>query len=428
MASTDIAARRIERTRFGIARLDYVLIVAVIALLLLGLMMVYSTTFDWSQAETGSPTAFFLRQVMWVALGLFSMVVLSRIDYIWWRRLAVPVMGVALVLLALVLAFGSTVFGAQRTFLDGSVQPSEPAKLAIVIYIAAWLSSKGKKVQQVTYGLIPFSVLIGLIAGLIVLQPDFGTAVLIVLTAGAMFFIAGADLLQMGLACAISAGTFYLLIINSPHAGNRLTQYLEALSNSDEISYHVHHALIALGSGGLFGRGPGAGYEKFGHLPAPHTDSLFAAMGEEMGLAGCLIVVALFALVAQRGFRIALSAREPFGAVLASGITCWLTFQAVINVAVITGLFPFTGIPLPFMSMGGSAMVASLAAIGVLLSVSRGSHAAIATRTPPRPVTATTQLWDSGFSFGVRDGGRKRAGLVFRWRNRRSRVSRVGRR
>jgi len=428
MASTDVTVKRVERAGFGAAHVDYVLLLTVAALLLIGLMMVYSATFDWSYAETDSPWSFFMRQAIWVALGLVVMAVLSRIDYIWWRRMAVPIMGTALALLVLVLAFGSARFGAQRTFLNGSVQPSEPAKLAVIIYIAAWLSSKGQKLRQMTYGLIPFAVLIGLIAGLIVLQPDFSTAILVVLTAGAMFFIAGADLLQVGLGCGVSGATFYLLIMNSPHGADRLNRYLETLADSESISYHVEQALVALGSGGLFGRGLGASYQKFGYLPAPHTDSVFAVLGEELGLAGCLVVVALFAMLAQRGFKIAHGARDPFGAVLAAGLTCWLIFQALINVAVMTGTIPFTGIPLPFLSMGGSAMVSSLAAVGLLLSISRGSQATVSTRDRPRPVTASSQAHDAGISYGVRKGGRPGAsGFLWR-RNRRPRVSRVGRR
>ncbi len=426
--STDAATKRVERVRFNAAQIDYVLLLSVVALLVIGLMMVYSTTFDWALSKTHSPFTFLVRQIMWVALGLVVMTILSRIDYDWWRRLAVPVMGMALVLLLLVLGFGSTVFGAQRTFLNGSVQPSEPSKLAIIIYVAAWLSSKGDKVRQMTYGLIPFAVLIGVIAGLIVLQPDFSTAILIVMTAGAMFFIAGADLLQVGLGCLVSGGTFYLLIINSPHGSDRLQHYLETFSDPEAVSYHVHQALVALGSGGLFGRGLGAGYQKFGYLPAPHTDSVFAVLGEELGLIGCLMVVAMFALLARRGFKIALEARDSFGAVLASGLTCWLIFQALINVAVMTGLIPFTGIPLPFLSMGGSAMVSSLGAVGLLLSVSRGSKAAITSRMTPQPVTASSQVRDSRFSYSLGNGGRKRAGVVQWRRNRRSRISGVGRR
>ena len=428
MASADVQGQRSERSRPGAAHPDYVLLLAVTALLLIGLMMVFSTTFDWSYQYTGSPLTFFLRQVTWMALGLLVMVVLVRIDYMWWNQLAVPLLLMALLLLVLVLVFGSTNFGAQRTFLDGSVQPSEAAKLAIIIYIAVWLSSKGDKLHQVTYGLVPFGIIIGLVAGLIVLQPDFGTAVLIVLTAVAMFFIVGADLVQLGLSCLVGGGIFLLLITKWPHAAERFNQYVDVVSNSGSQHYQVQQSLVALGSGGLLGRGLGVGYQKFGYLPAPHTDSIFAALGEELGLAGCLIVVALFALLAQRGFKIALEARDPFGAVLASGLTCWLIFQALMNTAVVTGMIPVTGIPLPFISRGGSAMVASLAAVGLMLSVSRGSQAAVTSREQQQPVTAAIQMREGQFAYGVRNGGRKRAGFTLRRRNRRSHLSRVSRR
>jgi cell division protein FtsW len=428
MASAEVTGRRQERIRAGTAHMDYVLLLGVIALLLIGLMMVFSTTFDWSYEDTGSPLTFFVKQSAWTLLGLLALAIMSRIDYMWWKQLAVPLIGATLLLLVLVLLFGSTNFGAQRTFLNGSVQPSEPAKLAIIIYIAVWLASKGKKVQQVTYGLIPFAVLIGIVAGLIVLQPDFGTAILIVMTAGAMFFIAGADLIQLGLGGLISGATFYLLITRTSHAADRLNQYMATMSDSGVPQHQLQQALVALGSGGLFGRGLGAGYQKFGYLPASHTDSIFAALGEELGLAGCLLIVALFALLAQRGFKIALEARDPFGAVLAVGLTCWLIFQASINIAVVTGLIPFTGIPLPFVSKGGSAMVASLAAVGLLLSVSRGSQVAVTTREQQQPVTASSQLRDSQFTYRKHFGSRRRARLVWRRRNRRSHISSAGRR
>ncbi len=445
MAGTDMTVRRIGRARSETARVDYVLLLTVAALLLIGLMMAYSTTFDWSYAETGNPFSFLIRQTIWVALGLLAMAVLMRIDYMWWRRLAVSIMLTALALLALVLIFGSERFGAQRTFLNGSAQPSEPAKIAVIIYIAAWLSSKGQKVRQMTYGLIPFSVLIGVFAGLIVLQPDLSTAILIVLTAGAMFFIAGADLLQLGLGCLVSGSTFYLLIVNSAYGSERLRTYLATFADANAVSYHVRQARVALGSGGVFGRGLGAGYQKFGYLPAPHTDSVFAVLGEELGLVGCLIVVALFALLAHRGFKIALEAREPFGAVLAAGLTCWLLFQAFINVAVMTGTLPFTGIPLPFLSFGGSGMMAALVAVGLLLSVSRGSRTAVTSnrdrevglRSPERsgvgfgtlasPTEARwSRMWDGGGR--MRQGGRKHARSVLWRRHRRSRISRISRR
>jgi cell division protein FtsW len=428
MASTHFTARRVERARSATSQVDYVLLLAVAALLLIGLMMAYSTTFDWSYSETSNPLSYFIKQTGWVILGLVVMMLVARMDYTWWRRLAVPIMAGAVLSLLLVLIFGSKIFGAQRSFLNGSIQPSEPAKLAIIIYVAAWLSSKGAKIRRITYGLIPFSVLIGFIASLIVLQPDFSTAILIVMTAGTMFFIAGADLLQVVLACVVGSGTFFLLITNSAHAGERLRTYVAGLSDPTALSEHVDRALVALGSGGLFGRGLGAGLQKFGWLPAPHTDSVFAVLGEELGLIGSLIVVALFALLAQRGFKIALESRDSFGAVLAAGLTCWLIFQAVINVGVMTAIIPFTGIPLPFLSVGGSAMVSCLGAVGLLLSISRGSQRVVTSHKGSEPTTASSQMRQAQFSFDVRRGGRNHAGSVLWRRNRRSRVSRTDRR
>ncbi|HHH40983.1 MAG TPA: putative lipid II flippase FtsW [Chloroflexi bacterium] len=389
MATTGVTIRRIERARTAARRSDYLLVLVTLALLAIGLMMVYSTTFDWAYQATGNPLTFFLRQMVWAALGLVGMAVLSRVDYGWWRRLAVPVLVLAIGALVLVLLVGDETFGARRTLLRGSLQPSEPAKLAIVIYVAAWLSSKGEKLRRITYGLIPFSVLIGVVVGLIVLEPDFSTAILIALVAGAMFFVAGADLLQILIGGLVGGGTFYLLITHSAHASQRLADYVAAWQRPEQASHHVRQALIALGSGGIFGRGLGAGYQKFGYLPAPHTDSIFAVVGEELGLVGCLLVIGLFALLAQRGFKIALEARDGFGALLASGITFWLVFQTLINIAVMTAVVPFTGIPLPFLSAGGSSLVSCLAAVGVLLSVSRGSRLEVEGRA-----SALLRGWD----------------------------------
>jgi cell division protein FtsW len=315
-------------------------------------------------------------------------------------------MGVTLVLLVLVLFIGDDRFGARRSFLNGSVQPGELAKMTVVIYIAAWLASKGDQIRDVTYGLIPFAVLIGMVSGLIVLQPDMSTAVLIVLTALAMFFFAGADILQLLASGVVGGITFFLLVNRLPYASARMEEYLQIWRDPQSVGYHIRQALIALGSGGPFGVGLGQGQQKLGYLPAPHTDSIFAVIGEELGFVGCLLVIGLFALFAYRGFKIALEAPDAFSALLACGMTCWLVFQALFNVAVITGLAPFTGISLPFVSFGGSTMTVSLTAVGLLLSVSRGKR--IGRRSK---VT-----------------GYQPATLDRRWRNRGTRVSRSGRR
>jgi cell division protein FtsW len=281
-------------------------------------------------------------------------------------------MAVTLLLLVLVLLVGDERFGGQRWLFNGSIQPSELGKLAIIIYIADWLSSKGEQIRRVSYGLIPFAILLGVITGLIVLQRDLGTAILISTTALAMFFIAGGNLVQILLSGILGGGTLYFLITSSPYRMARMTAFLDPL-NSDPLGngYQIRQILIALGSGGLTGLGLGASRQKFGYIPASHTDGIFAILGEELGLIGVLTVIGLFAFFAYRGFRIALAAPDAFGVVLASGITCSLVFQAIINVGVVTASLPFTGIPLPFISFGGSSLVISMASIGLLLAVSR---------------------------------------------------------
>ncbi|MGQ9627199.1 MAG: putative lipid II flippase FtsW [Anaerolineae bacterium] len=355
-------------------RFDYLLVIIVATLLIIGLMMVYSATFDLAYREFGEPLYFFIRQVVWTSLGAAILLLFSRVEYHRWQRLSIPILAFALVLLVAVLLVGGERFGAQRSFWKGSIQPSEFGKLAVVIYIADWLSSKREKIRHITYGLIPFAILIGVVAGLIVLQPDFGTAILIVATTVAMFFVAGADLMQLAISFVVGGATFALLITRSAHASARISSFLESLSNPySSDNYHLRQALIALGSGGVAGRGLGDSRQKFGYLPLSHTDSIFAVLGEELGLIGCLIVILLFAALAYRGFRIALRAPDDFGTVLASGITFWLIFQALVNIAVVTATLPITGIPLPFISFGGSALATSLAGVGLLLSISRGS-------------------------------------------------------
>jgi cell division protein FtsW len=237
------------------------------------------------------------------------------------------------------------------------------------------------------------------------------TATLIVLTALAMFFFAGADIFQLAVSGTVGVITFLMLVNQIPHARQRIDEYLLVWRDPTRVGYHIQQVLIALGSGGLFGVGLGQGRQKLGYVPAAHTDSIFAVLGEELGFVGCLVVICLFSLLAYRGFKIALQAPDAFGALLACGITCWLTFQALINVSVMTGLIPFTGVALPFISSGGSAMLVSLAGVGLLLSISRG-----------RPVGKR------GERVRTKKGNRQRASLDRRWGNRGTRLSRSGRR
>ncbi len=351
---------------------DYLLIVTVAALLIIGLMMIYSATFALGYQLHDQPTYYFIRQLLWMGLGSLVLIVVARIEYHTWRRYSIPIMAVTILLLGLVLVIGQVRFGGQRWLFNGSIQPSEFSKLATVIYIAAWLSSKGQQIRKVSYGLIPFAILLGFITGLIVLEQHLSTAVLIASTALAMFFIAGGNLWQIIVSGLLGGVTFAFFISRSAYRITRLTTFLDPL-NSDPLGegYQIRQILIALGSGGLTGLGLGASRQKFGYIPASHTDGIFAILGEELGLIGGLVVLGLIAFLAYRGFRIALAAVDPFGTILASGITCSLVFQAIVNVGVITASLPFTGVPLPFISFGGSSLMVSMASVGLLLAVSR---------------------------------------------------------
>jgi cell division protein FtsW len=340
------------------------------------------------------PTAFLVRQLIGMGIGLAMLLALTWLDYSYLHRISIPLMGLVLAALVLVLVIGQSRYGATRTFLNGSFQPSELAKLAVVIYIADWLASKGEKIRDTSYGLIPFGVLIGIIAGLIVLEPNFSTALLIVATAGIMFFLAGADLRQLIAGTGIAAFTFGILIMNSAHGRERITSFVKLLSDPATASWQLQQSLVAIGSGGLLGHGLGTSQQKLGYLPLPHSDSIFAVIGEEMGLIGCLVVIGLFAVLAYRGFKIAAQASDVFGALLAAGATSWLVLEAAFNIGAMTGVMPFTGIPLPFISYGRSSLVSAMAAVGLLLSVSRGT----------RRSSKQSRQGSAAFDFGRRDG------------------------
>jgi cell division protein FtsW len=355
---------REERT----GSLDWLLLGAGAGLVALGLMMVYSATSDLGYREYGNAAYFFRRQVLWLLIGLVVMLVAIRLPYRYLMKVSIPII-LAMVIILLILVLSQK----GRQWFQQSVSPVEAAKLAMIIYIAHWLSSKSDVLSNVPYGLLPFTIMVGVVAGLVMAQPDLSEALVIVLVSLAMFFLAGADTLQFAVGLVGGSAAFTLVITRLPHAIERLEPYLRELrdplhSDNPQLS----QGLLALGSGGIMGMGPGSGRMKFQWLAAAHTDSIFAIAGEELGLVGCLLMVGLFALFAYRGLRIAALAPDAFGRLLAAGITCWITFQALINMLVITGTIPFTGIALPFISVGGSSLITCLAGLGLLLSVSRG--------------------------------------------------------
>ncbi|OQA21358.1 MAG: Lipid II flippase FtsW [Chloroflexi bacterium ADurb.Bin360] len=346
---------------------DSLLLVTVAALLSLGLLMLYSATFYVG-------VDFWHQQLKWVALGLLVMAVTAYFPYTILQKLAVPIILGTIALLVVVLLFGNTILGAQRSFeiLGISIQPGVLARLAAVIYIAAWLATKGEQLHQMRYGLLPFAVILGVLCGLVALQPDLSIAMLLAATGMLMFFFAGGDPIQIFLSLLIGGGVFGMLAWQLTHARERLIDYMAALKDPSQLSYHALRSVMAIGEGGVGGLGIGSGRLKTGYLPVPHTDSIFAVIGEEAGLLGALLVLGLFVYFAYRGYRIALETSDPFGALLAFGVTTMIILGALLNVMVMTGLVPFTGTALPFFSYGGSEMLVTLAGVGLLVGVSRG--------------------------------------------------------
>jgi cell division protein FtsW len=366
-----VEPRAAGRSKSLIGSLDAYLMIVVGVLLAIGVMMVYSTTFDWSYQEFGDESVRLFQHLRNLGIGALMMTLLALIDYRVWRKLAVLILLLTIASLIAVLLFGDERFGARRALIDGSYQPGELAELVIVIYIAAWLGSKGAKVRSIWLGLIPFMVLVGIIGVLVLLQPDLSTAAVIFVTAGVLYFLAGADITHLVVVLGIAGSAGWIISQRLSYAQDRVSDYLAGLNDLTQTSYHVQQAVIAFLNGGWFGVGLGEGRQKFGNLPAPHTDSIFAVIGEELGIVGAALVVALYVAFVIRGFQISRRAVDPFGALLAAGIPIWVSIKALLNIAVMTSLLPSTGVPLPFISFGGSSLVVLMAGVGLLLSIAR---------------------------------------------------------
>lgn len=354
---------------------DLWLLTAVLALTILGLVVVYSATYALSYMNFEGPTTWYLyRQGTWAALGLGLMLFCWALDYRIWQKLSLPLMGLTLLALLALFVVGKTSFGATRWLVaGGSVQPSEAAKVVTIIYVAHWASSKGERIRSVEVGLVPFGIMIGAVCGLILMQPSFSTALLVGAVATTMFFIAGADLKQLLITGTAAGGMLLVIVQKASYRVARLATWKNPWETEMGGGFQTVQVLYALARGGLVGQGLGTTKDKMLDVPAAHTDAIMAILGQEMGLIAGLIVLGLFLVIAFRGFRIASLAPDSFGAVLASGLTCWLAYQALFNMAVITNTLPNTGIPMPFISFGGSALVAELTGIGMLLSISRVS-------------------------------------------------------
>ena len=354
---------------------------AVIALLVFGLVMISSAGIIYSTTRFGDSYWFFKHQLVFGVLpGLAAMWLMARIDYRIWKKFAVPIFMLMIVLLLLVFVpgVGSRVYGASRWLQLGpfSFQPSEMAKLSVILYVSAWLSSRtSRQVADFLEGLVPFLGIVGVVGLLVLKQPDTGTFGVIALSAFAIFFVAGARFSHIAGILAGGVALLGLLVAMEPYRLNRLLAFLNPAGDPQGIGYQVTQALLAVGSGGFWGNGLGHSRQKFNYLPEPVTDSIFAVISEELGFVGAFLLVGLFVFIAMRGLRIAKNAPDEFGRYVAVGVTAWIVLQAFVNIGANVALIPLTGIPLPFVSYGGTSLLFLLASVGILLSISRRSGA-----------------------------------------------------
>jgi cell division protein FtsW len=398
-ATTASAAARKGVARGGVRRERhepaYALLLAVMALTALGIVMVYSASSVRSYFSSADPAAQGLEQLVWAGIGLTGLVVAMRLDFRHLRYLAIPFYVITLGLLVAVLVpgIGSEINGSRRWIVIpgfGSLQPAEFAKLAIVLYLGHWLDRRGREAKSFWNGLVPFGMLVAPGFFLIAMEPDLGTAGVYSIIAVSIFFMAGANLIYLGAIAGAVGAAAWLMISATSYQLTRVQTFLDPFRDPLGAGYNTVQALLALALGGITGLGLGESRMKFLYLPAPSTDFIFAIIGEEWGLVGTLVVVALFVVIAYQGYRIAITAPDTFSGLVACGITTWLVGQAFINIMVVTALMPVTGIPLPFISAGGSALTINLAAVGILLSISRET-------------TQQGSLRDAVFGIGRRD-------------------------
>ena len=355
-------------------------------LLLAGLLTVYSASFAVGYLEYGSTNYFVLRHALYAIVGVAALVYFMRLDYHQLRHLAAPIMVLALIglLAVLIPGIGIERNGARRWMELGpiSFQPSEFAKLAVIIYISAWLAGRRENINKFTVGLVPFVLMVSVVGGLVIVEPDMGTAVIIVLTTSTLFFVAGAPLSHLALLMASGGAVTYVMILIQDYRLERITSFVSPESDPQGNGFHILQLLIALGSGGVTGLGWGVSRQKFFYVPGAHTDGVFAIIGEELGFIGLLGILGLFVFFVYRALRTTLASRDQFGTLLGVGIISWIAYQTLINIGGITRSIPLTGVPLPFLSYGGSALVSVMAGAGILLSLSRYGRQRSATGRP----------------------------------------------
>jgi cell division protein FtsW len=357
----------------------HVLLLVTLALVAFGLVMVYSATSAPAALGGGDPTRYLARQGVYALIGIGLLVVAARTDFRLWRKLAPPLLVVSFALCVAVLALGDPINGARRwlTFGPAVFQPSEFAKLALAVWASAYLARR-RAPQTLAELARPIGLVAAVFCALILVEPDLGTVICIVVMLGGLLLVAGTPVRLLGTAAAIATAVGMAAIWIEPYRRARVLSFLNPWDDAQGAGFQSVQALIGLGSGGLFGKGLGQGVQKIFYLPEAHTDMIFAIVGEELGLIGSTLVIAAYGAFAYAGLHVALRCADPFGKRLAAALTALVCGQAVVNLAAVLGLAPLTGIPLPFVSAGGSSLVVMLTGVGVLLNIASGGGRALA--------------------------------------------------
>jgi cell division protein FtsW len=357
---------------------DRVLFVATLLLVCASVVMVYSASAVVALERYQQPYHFLIRQALWTILGVAVLTIAMRVDYRTYRSEAFVwgVVGVVGLLLVAVL-FSAPVNGTRRWFGLGGlgIQPSELAKIAAVLFTAMMLERRMHRIDELSYSVLPIAIVVGLMVGLILLQPDFGTAMSLLIIIAVMIFAAGLHYRYFLGTALVVLPVIYAVLVSAPYRRRRLMAFWDPWADPLGDGFQIIQSMIAVGTGGVFGKGVMAGVQKLFYLPEPHTDFIYAVIAEELGLIGATVVLLCFAVIAWRGLRVAMRAEDTFGAFLAIGLTTMVVVQAFVNMSVVLGLLPTKGIPLPLVSAGGSSLLINLLGMGMLLNVSQHESA-----------------------------------------------------
>lgn len=360
----------------ALPKLDVGLLLIVLILLVFGMLTLSSASSVTAYEKFGNNNHYFFRQLMFGVLpGLAAMYLAAKINYLKWQTFAplLIVIGIAFLIGVFIPGIGFAV-GSANSWIDFKFflfQPSEFMKLVVILYLASWYDKRALHAHDLYYGFLPSLTIVGLIAGLIILQPDLGTMIILTLIAATMFFIGGVKLKYLFSVAGVASVFIWIMIKAAPYRLQRIMAFFNPEIDTRGISYQINQALLAIGSGGMWGYGLGQSRQKYNYLPEAIGDSIFAIMAEEMGFVRISIVLILFLFFAWRGFKIARYAPDTFSKLVAVGITSWVIIQALINIGGITAIMPLTGVPLPFISYGSTAMVVMLFGVGILLNISR---------------------------------------------------------